>query len=296
MKKGAVVVAAVGNSDEAYTTPWPYASWPAALPHVIGVGALTRVGQRSGLLGRGSDLRRPRRAGSRHLLHLPEAADGAAAGLPGAGLHRLRDRRLPAPRGHLVRGAAGVGGRGRPLRPRPVAHEQPGDEDPRAAHRRRQRLERLRPQCPTGRDKFSGWGRLDVAKAVDFLDSGSPLPPSDRFEPNDSVSQAHKLWGKRPAVDATLDYWDDPVDVYRVRLEPRAAAAARGSLPGGRTRRRPDAAAAGHEVAARQRRRRGPEPARRQDAAALVSRAARRLVRTSSCGSRVTAAAATRCT
>lgn len=44
VKKGAVVVAAVGNSDEAPTTPWPYASWPAALPHVIGVGALTRSG------------------------------------------------------------------------------------------------------------------------------------------------------------------------------------------------------------------------------------------------------------
>ena len=35
VRKGAVVVAAVGNADEAYTTPWPYASWPAALPHVI---------------------------------------------------------------------------------------------------------------------------------------------------------------------------------------------------------------------------------------------------------------------
>src|SRR5262249_61899810 len=45
VKKGAVVVAAVGNSDEAYTTPWPYASWPSALPHVIGVGALTRSGK-----------------------------------------------------------------------------------------------------------------------------------------------------------------------------------------------------------------------------------------------------------
>src|SRR5206468_3594873 len=37
VKKGAVVVAAVGNSDDAYATPWEYASWPAALPHVIGV-------------------------------------------------------------------------------------------------------------------------------------------------------------------------------------------------------------------------------------------------------------------
>ena len=74
-------------------------------------------------------------------------------------------------------------------------------------------------QCPNGRDKFSGWGSLDVTKAVDFLSSGSPPPASDRFEPNDKPSQAQKLWGKRPAVDATLDRWDDPVDVYRVRLE-----------------------------------------------------------------------------
>src|SRR5206468_21904 len=44
VKKGAVVVAAVGNADEAYTTPWPYASWPAALSHVIGVGALAHSG------------------------------------------------------------------------------------------------------------------------------------------------------------------------------------------------------------------------------------------------------------
>ena len=42
--KGAVLVAAVGNGDEAASQPWPYASYPAALPHVIGVSALTRTG------------------------------------------------------------------------------------------------------------------------------------------------------------------------------------------------------------------------------------------------------------
>ena len=42
--KGAVLVAAVGNGDEAFSQPWPYASYPAALPHVIGVSALTRSG------------------------------------------------------------------------------------------------------------------------------------------------------------------------------------------------------------------------------------------------------------
>jgi hypothetical protein len=56
------------------------------------------------------------------------------------------------------------------------------------------------------------------------------LPPSDRLEPNDSQRQARKLWGRRPAFDATLDFWDDRVDVYRVyltrgqRIHVRAAA------------------------------------------------------------------------
>jgi subtilisin family serine protease len=39
-----VLVAAVGNSDEAPQTPWPYASYPAALPHLLGVSALTPTG------------------------------------------------------------------------------------------------------------------------------------------------------------------------------------------------------------------------------------------------------------
>ena len=74
-------------------------------------------------------------------------------------------------------------------------------------------------QCPLGRDKYSGWGQLDVQKAVDFVDSGETLPPSDRLEPNDTPPQARTGWGNRPGVTATLDYWDDRVDVYRVHLD-----------------------------------------------------------------------------
>src|SRR5207237_9276370 len=44
VRRGAVVVAAVGTSDQAPATPWPYASYPAALPHVLGVSALARDG------------------------------------------------------------------------------------------------------------------------------------------------------------------------------------------------------------------------------------------------------------
>src|SRR5204862_202313 len=44
VRKRAILVAAVGNSDEAPQSPWPYASYPAALPHVVGVSALSPSG------------------------------------------------------------------------------------------------------------------------------------------------------------------------------------------------------------------------------------------------------------
>ena len=42
--KGVLVVAAVGNGTQAPKMPWPYADYPAALPHVLGVGAIDEDG------------------------------------------------------------------------------------------------------------------------------------------------------------------------------------------------------------------------------------------------------------
>ena len=50
--KGALVVAAVGNNDLAPASPWPYASYPAALPHVIGVSSIGRLNAVSGFSDR----------------------------------------------------------------------------------------------------------------------------------------------------------------------------------------------------------------------------------------------------
>ncbi|HEU5245089.1 MAG TPA: S8 family serine peptidase [Gaiellaceae bacterium] len=217
VKKGAVVVAAVGNSDEAYTTPWPYASWPAALPHVIGVGALTR----SGNVPDFSD-------------QDPVFVDLAA---PGVGIFSTFPKDLTAAQSDCQEQgytACAVGDYNKPEGTSFAAPQVAAAAavllglDPSLTSSQVTRiLERHADdvnadsgcsQCPVGRDKYSGWGSLDVTKAVNFLSSGSPLPPSDHFEPNDTAAQAHKLWGKRPALDATLDYWDDRVDVYRVKL------------------------------------------------------------------------------
>jgi subtilisin family serine protease len=219
VKKGAVVVAAVGNSDEAYTTPWPYASWPSALPHVIGVGALTR----SGKVPDFSD-------------QDPVFVDIAA---PGVGIFSTFPKELTAaqsgctPQGYTDCASGDyrhpVGTSFAAPQVSAAAAVLLGLDSSLTSSQVTRILERHTDdvnavtgcdECPTGRDKFSGWGSLDVEKAVNFLSSGNSMPPSDRLEPNDSARQAgnSKLWGKRPGVSATLDAWDDPRDVYRVRL------------------------------------------------------------------------------
>ena len=50
-------------------------------------------------------------------------------------------------------------------------------------------------QCPLLRDTFSGWGRLDIAKAIAALDG--VLPPPDRLEPNDDAGETRP--GSAPA-------------------------------------------------------------------------------------------------
>jgi hypothetical protein len=71
--------------------------------------------------------------------------------------------------------------------------------------------------CTLGRDALSGWGRLDIARAIAALQG--PIVPADRLEANDEAgSHAHTLYGQSVTQTATLDYWDDQVDVYRVRV------------------------------------------------------------------------------
>ena len=210
-------MAAVGNADEAYATPWPYASWPSALPHVIGVGALARscdVPDFSDQDPTFVDLAAP---GVGIFSTFPRALTGAQPDCTEQGYtdcaigdyHHPEGTSFAAPQ---VSAAAAVLFGVRPSltssQVTKILERHADDVDAASGC----------DQCPTGRDKYSGWGSLDVAKAVDFLESGSPLPPSDRLEPNDSLSQARKLWGNRPAVAATLDYWDDSRDVYRVHL------------------------------------------------------------------------------
>ena len=72
--------------------------------------------------------------------------------------------------------------------------------------------------CPRGRDLYTGWGALDVDAALTLLETAT-LPPADALEPNDDAGPwAHSLPPLPRIVTATLDYWDDNLDVYRIRL------------------------------------------------------------------------------
>jgi hypothetical protein len=72
-------------------------------------------------------------------------------------------------------------------------------------------------QCPLLRDRWSGWGELNVTAALKAL--SAPIPPRDRYEGNDDAgARAFTLYGRSIDVKATLDFWDDQIDVYRVRV------------------------------------------------------------------------------
>ena len=218
VKKGAVVVAAVGNADEAYATPWPFASWPAALPHVLGVAALTKSGTVPDFSDQDPNFVDIAAPGVDIFSTFPKALTSHQQGCTPQGYTDCASGDYRRPEGtsfsapQVSAAAAVLLGLDPKLTNNQVTTilERHADEVDAASGC---------PDCPTGRDKYSGWGQLDVEGAAAALSSGPPLPAPDRFEPNDSLDQAHRLGGNDPSAAATLDYWDDPSDVYRVKLD-----------------------------------------------------------------------------
>ena len=217
--KGAVLVAAVGNGDEAFSQPWPYASYPAALPHVIGVGALTRTGNIPDFSNRDlvyNDMVAP---GSGIFSTFPAAITAqrpqcADQGFSDCGPDDYRNPEGTSFAAPQVSAAAAVlfGVAPSLTNNQVTAILEHSSDDVSAATGC--------PKCALLRDPLSGWGRLDVAKAVATL--SGPLPPPDRYETNDDAgTQAHTIWGKQVKVSATVDYYDDQIDVYRVALSGR---------------------------------------------------------------------------
>ena len=213
--RGAVVVAAAGNADDAPTTPWPFASYPAALPHVIGVAALTRRGNVSEFSDRDPvyvDIAAP---GEGILSTFPRALTAARVGCFDQGYSSCGPSEYREAEGTSFAAPQVAAAIATVLSVRPrltagqaaaIVERTAADVSAGTGCRR----------CPLLRDKFTGWGALNVEAALRSL-AGSP-PPRDALEPNDGAARPYPLWGLPRVVVATIDYWDDPVDVYRVKL------------------------------------------------------------------------------
>ena len=216
VKRNVVVVAAVGNGDQAPSEPWRFASYPAALPHVLGVSALSRTGSAPSFSNRDAiynDLAAP---GEDIVSTFPRALTAPYKDCVEQGYslcasdeyRRAEGTSFAAPQ--VSAAAATLLG----VRPGLRADQviwllERSAVDANAANGCK--------ACSLRRDRYTGWGRLDVAAALGALEG--PYPGRDRYEPNDEAgTRAVQLFGRQKRFEATIDYWDDQQDVYAFRL------------------------------------------------------------------------------
>jgi hypothetical protein len=213
---GALVVAAVGNNKYAPVKPWKYASYPSALPHVLGVGSYGRSGDVSNfsnqdpifvdLVAPGEDMF--------SLFPRPLTAKNASCDEQGYSSCGPKDYRHAAGTSFSAPQAAAAAATlfslDPTLTPDQVSWLLERSATPAA------------PvngcvDCPPGRNALSGWGKLNIAAAVRALRAGlAPVP--DRFEPNDDIQIGKAVHARKVRFRATIDYWDDANDVYRLKL------------------------------------------------------------------------------
>ena len=219
VSNGVVVVAAVGNGDQAPTSPWRYASYPAALPHVLGVSATSESGAVPKFSNRDriyNDLAAP---GEQILSIFPRPLTAryptcSEQGYSSCGPDDYREAQGTSFAAPQASAAAAV-----------LLSLQPTlwpEQVTAILERTAVDLSAVSgcTACAVGRDALSGWGRLDVAAAIAAL--GELPPPRDRYEANDDAgARAYDVSGSNRRINATVDFWDDQDDVYAVRLRPR---------------------------------------------------------------------------
>lgn len=220
VRKGVLVVAAVGNGDQAPREPWPYADYPAALPHVLGVSAIARSGASPSFSNRDrifNDLAAP---GVAVISTFPRELTAARFDCEPQGYTPCASDDFVEPEGTSFAAPQATAVAANLLAVRPdLRAEQLAAILTRTA--RDGKRATGCGKCTPGRDALTGWGELDGAAALRSL--ARPLPPRDRYEPNDDAgSDAYRLYltpGSRGrTVHATAEFWNDPDDVHALYL------------------------------------------------------------------------------
>ncbi len=213
---GVVLVAAVGNGDQAPRSPWDFASYPAALPHVVGVSALASDGSVPSFSNRDQNFNDLSAPGVGIVSTLPRAITSTRPTCPDQGYSNCGPPAFKQADGTSYAAAQVSAAAALLLAARPMLTP---DQVSWVLERSARDVSAATgcSRCLLQRDAFSGWGELDVAAALRALNG--PLPPPDRYEGNDDAGdRAFALYGRTIDVSATLDFWDDQIDVYRVRL------------------------------------------------------------------------------
>ena len=219
VSKKVLVVAAVGNSDQAPRSPWNFAGYPAALPHVMGVSALDATGNVPEFSDRDTKYNDISAPGSDIFSTLPfnvTKPTGSVCdeqGYSDCGPFEFRHAEGTSFSAPMVAAAAALVLGIRPtLEPDQVASIlERSAQDMNATNGCR--------SCPPGHDRLSGSGRVDVEAAVGAVTDGGYIR-ADVREPNDDAGKlASTVWKTQAGtITATTDYWEDPVDVYRIKL------------------------------------------------------------------------------
>jgi subtilisin family serine protease len=215
VRRGVVVVAAVGNSELAPDKPWPYASYPAALPHVLGVSALARDGAVPMFSNRDAIYNDIAAPGDDLFSTIPRVLSAPHPTCVEQGYSDCGPPEYRRPQGTSFAAAIVSAGAAlvRSAWPKLTAEQvvwllehSAADQTPATGCRR----------CTDSRDSLTGWGRLDVTAAVD---PNRPHPAGDKYETNDDAgSHAWRVARRRATLRASIDYWDDQNDVYSVYL------------------------------------------------------------------------------
>jgi stage II sporulation protein D len=204
--KGAVIVAATGNSPR----PYRFASYPAALPHVLGVSAVgpddrtPRFSNRDGVF---NDLAAP---GLDILTTVPRdlAPSGSSQDAPPGEVvtpeGTVEGTSFAAP--HVSAAAALLFATQPALTNDQVMqileHSAHDLTPPQAS-----------PKTTVGHDALTGYGLVDIDAAITAA-ANPPPPDSSKTEPNDTPFEATPLRGFEGSIEATASRGDDPDDVY----------------------------------------------------------------------------------